>query len=70
MHRITKTVLAAAAAWAAWRIHAGAGSLGPLGLPAEPWAAPAAVIAAGIVLSCVLFAAVAAAAGGGWRPRT
>jgi hypothetical protein len=70
MHRITKTVLAAAVAWATWRIHAGAGSLGPLALPTAPWAASIAVIAIGIVLSYILFTAIAAAVGGGWRPRT
>jgi hypothetical protein len=70
MHRITKLVLAAAVAWATWRVHAGAGSLGPLTVPAESWAASIIVIAVGIVLSCVLFTAIAAAIGGGWRPRT
>lgn len=70
MHRITKIVLAAAVAWATWRIHAGAGSPGPLAMPAESWAASIVIIVIGIVLSYVLFTVIATAMGGGWRPRT
>ena len=69
-HRVTVTVLSAAVAWATWRIHAGAGSLGPLNAPAVPWAVSVAVIAGGIVLSYVVFTVIATAFGGGWRPRT
>ena len=69
-NRVTVTVLSASVAWATWRIHAGAGSLGQLAMPAESWAASIVIIAIGIVLSYVLFTAIATAMGGGWRPRT
>lgn len=69
-HRVTVTVLSATAMWAVWRVHAGAGSLGPISMPAESWAAAIAVIVVGIVLSYVLSTVIAAVLGGGWRPRT
>lgn len=68
-NRLTEIVLAAAVAWAVFRIHA-AGVTGwsfsrAVLLPAS-WGTAVGVLIVGIASSYVLFTAI----GGGWRPRT